>query len=104
VAMVRSEREPLLGLIEVDESFVGGVKRGGKRGRGTRRSIVVIAIEIKEPKGFGRIRMRYVPDASGDKMKTRNPLNGINLPIRLLSQSPDYQTSSINKRTSVKGH
>jgi len=68
VAMVRSEREPLSGLIEVDESFVGGVERGRKRGRGTRRSIVVIAIEIKEPKGFGRIRMRYVPDASGDNL------------------------------------
>lgn len=32
VSMVRSEREPLSGTIEVDETLVGGVKQGGKRG------------------------------------------------------------------------
>ncbi len=65
VAMVRSERECLSGDVEVDESLVGGVKHGGKRGRGSAKPIVVIAVEVLEPKGFGRLRMRYVPDASG---------------------------------------
>lgn len=65
VAMVRSERERLSGDVEVDETLVGGVEHGGKRGRGTSKSIVVIAIEIHEPKGFGRLRMRHIPDASG---------------------------------------
>ena len=65
VAMVRSERELLSGTVEVDESLVGGVEQGGKRGRGTSKPVVVIAIEIKEPKGFGRVRMRHIPDASG---------------------------------------
>jgi transposase-like protein len=65
VAMVRSERGPLSGNVEVDEALVGGVEHGGKRGRGTAKSIVVIAIEVLEPKGFGRVRMRHVPDASG---------------------------------------
>ena len=65
VAMVRSERERLSGRVEVDETFVGGVQHGAKRGRGTTKSIVAIAIEILEPKGFGRLRMRHVPDASG---------------------------------------
>ena len=64
VAMVRSERESLSGRVEVDETLVGGVQHGGKRGRGTSKSIVVIAIEVFEPKGFGRLRMRHVPDAS----------------------------------------
>ena len=40
----------------------------GKRGRGAHKAIVVIAVEIKEPKGFGRVRMRHIPDASGDKL------------------------------------
>lgn len=57
IAMVRSEREQLSGIVEIDESFVGGVDLGGKRGRGTDKAIVVIAVEIKEPMGFGRIRM-----------------------------------------------
>ncbi len=69
VSMVRSEREPLSGTIEVDETHVGGVEQGGKRGRGSTKSIVVVAVEIKEPKGFGRIRMRHVPDASGASLQ-----------------------------------
>jgi transposase-like protein len=68
VAMVRSDREPLSGVVEVDETLVGGVERGGKRGRGTSKSIVVIAVEVKEPKGFGRVRMRHIPDASGTSL------------------------------------
>ncbi len=64
VAMVRAEREPLSGVVEVDESLVGGVDRGGRPGRGTRKSIVAIAVEVKDPKGFGRLRMRHVPDAT----------------------------------------
>jgi len=64
VAMVDSERQLLSGNIEVDETFIGGVKNGGKRGRGAVKSIVVIAIEIKKPLGFGRLRMKHISDAS----------------------------------------
>ena len=64
VAMVDVERNQLSGNIEVDEILIGGVKRGGKRGRGAVKSIMVIAIEIKEPVGFGWVRMRHIPDAS----------------------------------------
>lgn len=69
VAMVRSERERLSGAVEVDETLVGGVERGGKRGRGTSKPIVVIAVEVKETMGFGRVRMRHVPDASGANLQ-----------------------------------
>jgi len=69
VAMVRSAREPLSGEVEVDETFVGGVDEGGKRGRGSNKEIVVIALEINHPKGFGRIRMRHVPDASAESLE-----------------------------------
>ena len=64
VAMVRAERELLSGDVEVDETLVGGVEKDGKRGRGASKNIVVIAVEVKQPKGFGRVRMRHVPDAS----------------------------------------
>jgi transposase-like protein len=70
VAMVRPGREPLSGEVEVDESLVGGVVEGGKRGRGTDKAVVAIAVEIKKPKGFGRIRMRHIPDASAKSLKT----------------------------------
>ena len=68
VAMVDSGRNKLSGTIEVDETLVGGTKEGGKRGRGAVKDIVLIAIEILEPKGFGRVRMRHVPDASGNSL------------------------------------
>jgi transposase-like protein len=48
--------------------LVGGVKHDGKRGRGSSKAIVVIGVELKEPKGFGRVRMRHIPDASGDTL------------------------------------
>ena len=64
-AMVRPGRDRLCGRIEVDETYVGGSKVGGKRGRGSqRKEIVVIAVEVRSPKGFGRVRMRRIPDVS----------------------------------------
>lgn len=69
ISMVRSERGRLVGGVEIDETLVGGVEHGGKRGRGTSKAIVVIAIEVKEPKGFGRVRMRHIPDASAESLQ-----------------------------------
>ena len=68
-AMVRPGRDRLSGTVEIDETFVGGVDTGGKRGRGAaRKSVVVIAVEVFEPKGFGRVRMKCIPDASGESL------------------------------------
>jgi transposase-like protein/transcription elongation factor Elf1 len=63
-AMVRPGRERLCGLVEVDESYVGG-EEAGVRGRETyKKGIVAIAVELREPRGFGRIRLRRVADVS----------------------------------------
>jgi hypothetical protein len=43
IAMVRSEREPLFGIVEIDECLVGGVDHGGKRGRGPNQFLGIIA-------------------------------------------------------------
>jgi len=69
IAMVRSEREQLSGDVEIDEALVGGIEHGGKRGRGAKKCIVAIAVEVKQPKGFGRVRMRYIPDASDSSLR-----------------------------------
>jgi transposase-like protein len=63
-AMVRPGRERLTGRVEVDESYVGG-EEGANRGRGTdKKAIIAIAVEMREPKGFGRIRIKRVADVS----------------------------------------
>jgi transposase-like protein len=68
-AMVRGGRSPLSGNVEVDETLVGGKEKGGKRGRGAgKKSIVLIAVEVHDPMGFGRVRMQHVSDASGDSL------------------------------------
>ena len=64
MGMVRTGRELLSGLVEVDEVFLGGVKPG-KRGRGALgKVLVLIAVEDKGVKGFGRIRIEIIPNAS----------------------------------------
>ena len=68
VAMVCTDRKALSGNVEVDETFVGGVEHGAKRGRGAHKCIVVAAVEIMQPKGFGRIRLRHIPDASANSL------------------------------------
>ena len=57
------------GLVEVDETYVAigdkSVADGSKRQRHkTTKTLVVIAVEMLEPKGFGRIRLRRITDTS----------------------------------------
>jgi len=68
-AMVRPGRDRLQGEIEVDETFVGGV-RPGKRGRGAEgKTLVFIAAQAAE-KGIGRIRLKQIEDASAATLES----------------------------------
>jgi transposase-like protein len=63
-AMVRPGRDRLRGVVEIDETYVGGEKPG-KRGRGALgKALVAVAVEDKGGEGIGRIRLAVVPDAS----------------------------------------
>jgi hypothetical protein len=60
--MVRPDRDRLGGpgvSVEIDETNIGGRQTADKSRYGN-KSKVVIAIERKEPKGLGRVRMRVV--------------------------------------------
>jgi transposase-like protein len=62
--MVSIGHEPLSGLVEVDEVFIGGVKPG-KRGRGALGKVLaLVAVEDKGKAGFGRIRIEVISDAT----------------------------------------
>lgn len=69
IAMVRSGRDRLSGLVEVDEVFIGGVKPG-KRGRGALgKVLVLVAVEDKGVAGIGRIRMTIISGASAPVLR-----------------------------------
>jgi len=65
-AMVRPGREQLKGLVEVDETYLAITDRQEPispmgRKSSTTKVLVVMAVEILQPKGFGRIRLRRIP-------------------------------------------
>jgi len=67
-AMVRPDRERLSGLVEIDETYVGGEEHGVHGRETSTKAIVAIAVEVHEPRGFGRARLRRVRDVSGDSL------------------------------------
>lgn len=58
-AMVRPGRELLSGQVEVDETLIGGLRKGNHSRR--KKTLVSIAAEIRG-KGIGRIRLAQIPD------------------------------------------
>jgi hypothetical protein len=65
-AMVRPDRDQLKGHVEVDETYLDITDRKSvttslKRKSNTTKLLMVIAVELLKPKGFGRIRLRQIP-------------------------------------------
>lgn len=68
-AMTRPGRERLKGNVEVDETYIAITDRINPpsregRKRHTTDTLVAVAVEVVEPKGFGRVRFRRIPDDS----------------------------------------
>jgi transposase-like protein len=70
-AMVRPDRDKLCGMIEVDETYVGGEKPG-KRGRGAAgKALVGVAVEMnsnEDDHALGRIRLQHLENASAESL------------------------------------
>jgi transposase-like protein/Zn ribbon nucleic-acid-binding protein len=68
-AMVRAGRDKLTGIVEVDETYIGGKEIGkGKQGRGAEtKTLVVIATECIG-KQIGRVRFRCIDEASAENL------------------------------------
>ena len=60
------ERQRFSGVVEVDETYVGGRDDGKRRPahRDNKKLVVIIAVQLLEPKGFGRMRLRSIADAT----------------------------------------
>jgi transposase-like protein len=63
-AMVRPGRDRLRGTVEVDETYVGGVDEWAPGSYEGDKAVVMIAVELLEPRGFGRVRLQRVPKAT----------------------------------------
>ena len=67
-AMVRPGRDRLAGVVEVDETFIGG-PRPGKRGRGAAGKTLVLMAVQADGRKIGRIRLARIPDASAASLE-----------------------------------
>src|SRR3989339_43646 len=66
-AMVRPGRDRLAGVVEVDETYIGGEKPG-KRGRGAAGKALVVVAAQEDGNRIGRIRLLRVLDASAKSL------------------------------------
>ncbi len=67
--LVRPGRDRLAGTVEVDETYMGGKEPGLRGGRARGKKILTgVAVEVHEPRGFGRCRMPPLTDASANSL------------------------------------
>ncbi len=66
-AMVRPGRDRLSGRVEVDETYLGALEEG-VRGRQTDAKALIVVAAEEDGAGIGRVRMRTIPNASGDSL------------------------------------
>jgi transposase-like protein len=67
--LVRPGRDRLAGKVEVDETYIGGAEPGLPGGRAKGKKVLTgVAVEILEPRGFGRCRLLPLADASADSL------------------------------------
>ncbi len=68
--LVRPGRDRLTGTVEVDETYIGGEEPGLRGGRAKgKKSLVGIAVELHQPRGYGRVRMGILADASAGSLR-----------------------------------
>jgi hypothetical protein len=60
---------PLVGLVEVDETYVGGTEKGVMHGRAaSKKGIVVTGVEVLPSGRLGSARMKVIPDVKAGSL------------------------------------
>ena len=65
----RDEKYALSGIVEMDDGYVGGATRNGKRGRGTDKARIVVALSKTENGAALFARMHVVEDVTGGTLQ-----------------------------------
>src|SRR5260370_29203167 len=68
-AMVRPGRDLLVGRVEVDETYLGGLEEGVLGRQREEKALIVVAAQ-EDGKGIGRIRLRQIHDASAERLRS----------------------------------
>ena len=66
-AMVRPRRDRLIGWVEVDETYLGGLEEGVPGRQLGDKALIVVAAQA-DGNRIGRIRLRAIPDASAESL------------------------------------
>jgi transposase-like protein len=68
--LVRPGRDRLTGTVEVGETYIGGEEPGLRGGRAKgKKSLAGIAVELHQPRGYGRVRMGILADAPAGSLR-----------------------------------
>jgi transposase-like protein len=106
-AMVRPGRDRLVGSVEVDETYLGGLEEGTRGRQSESKALIVVAAQ-EDGKGIGRIRMRRIPDASAKSLvsfvqQSVEPGNLVHTD-GWLGYDPLESNGYIHKVTFLRGH
>ena len=100
--LVRPGRDRLTGTVEVDETYIGGEEPGLRGGRAKgKKSLVGVAVEVKEPRGYGRARMAILADASAASLHpfvTEHVEPGTTRHHRRLAGLPRHRQARVHPR------
>ena len=65
----RDEKYALSGIVEMDDGYVGGATHNGKRGRGTDKAKIVVALSKTETGAALFTRMQVVEDVTSGTLQ-----------------------------------
>jgi transposase-like protein len=63
----RDTRYSLRGMIELDDTYMGGKRKSGKRGRGARSKVPVMVAVESRPQGCGHVALRKVASVTSSQ-------------------------------------
>jgi transposase-like protein/Zn ribbon nucleic-acid-binding protein len=103
--MVRTGRDKLSGIVEVDETFIGGMEIGtGKQGRGKEtKTLVIVATECIGKK-IGRVRFRCIDAATAENLVTFIQENVADGSTIITDGWKGYKSLPIRKEDSESGY